>query len=103
MDPITIAVVAALPALATGAIKDAYEGLKAVIKRKWGEAAPIAEAVAALEKDPSSKAQASVLEEKVAAAKATEDSDVLQALHKLVEQMKAQGVGGGGVQISSSP
>jgi hypothetical protein len=97
MDPITIAVVAALPALATGAIKDAYEGLKAVIKRKWGEAAPIAEAVAALEKDPSSKAQASVLEEKVAAAKATEDSDVLQALHKLVEQMKTQGVGGGGV------
>lgn len=105
MDPITTAVVAVLPSLATGAVKDAYEGLTAVIKRKWGEAAPIAKAVKALEEDPSSKAQAAVLGEKVVAVKATEDPDVLQALHKLVEQMKAQGVAGGavaGIQFTMS-
>jgi hypothetical protein len=98
MDPITAAILAALPALASdtvkAGIKDAYEGLKAVIRRKWGEAAPIAKAVTALEEDPASKAQAGVLEEKVAAARATEDAEVMRALQRLLEQMKAHGVGG---------
>ena len=98
MDPITAAIVAALPAMATdtvkSAVKDAYEGLRAVIQRKWGKDAPITKAVTALEEDPNSKAQAAVLEEKVAAVKATEDPEVAQALHKLVERLKAEGVGG---------
>lgn len=98
MDPITAAILAALPALATdmvkSGVKDAYEGLKAVIRRKWGEAAPISKAIAAVEEDPSSKAQAAVLEEKVGAVKATEDAEVAQALRQLVEQMKTHGVGG---------
>jgi hypothetical protein len=98
MDPITAAILAVLPALATdmvkSGVKDAYEGLKAVIRRKWGEAAPISKAIAAVEEDPSSKAQAAVLEEKVGAVKATEDAEVAQALRQLVEQMKTHGVGG---------
>src|SRR5215475_9714466 len=92
MDPITTAILAALPALATdvvkSGVKDAYEGLKAVIRRKWGDAAPISKAIAAIEEDPKSKAQAAVLEEKVADVKAAENSEVAQALHQLVEQMK---------------
>jgi hypothetical protein len=44
-------------------VKDAYDNLKAVICRKWGEAAPISRAIAAIEEDPQSKAQAGVLEE----------------------------------------
>jgi len=99
MDPITAAILAALPAMASDtvkpAFKDAYDGLKAVIQRKWGEAAPITKAIMALEEDPTSKAQAAVLEEKVVSVKATEDPEVLQALHKLVEQLKAQDMGGG--------
>src|SRR5205085_5853440 len=67
MDPITAAIMAVLPALASDAVKtgvkDAYDGLKAVIRRKWGESAPIAKAIAAVEEDPTSKAQAAVLEE----------------------------------------
>jgi hypothetical protein len=98
MDPITTAILAVLPALASdmvkSGIKDAYEGLKAVIRRKWGDAAPISKAIAAIEEDPNSKAQAAVLEEKVGAVKAAEDSEVAQALHQLVEQMKTHGVGG---------
>jgi len=98
MDPITAAITAALmPTLtdvAKSGIKDAYEGLKAVIRRKWGESAPISKAIAAVEEDPDSKAQAAVLEEKVVAVKAADDPDVAQALQKLVEQMKTHGVGG---------
>jgi hypothetical protein len=98
MDPITTAILAVLPALASdmvkSGVKDAYEGLKAVIRRKWGDAAPISKAIAAIEEDPNSKAQAAVLEEKVGAVKAAEDAEVAQALHQLVEQMKSHGVGG---------
>src|SRR5215469_1422875 len=98
MDPITAAIVAVLTGLAadslTAAVKDAYEGLKAVIRRKWGDAAPVTKAITALEEDPESKAQAAVLEEKVAATKAAADADVAEALRELVEAMKAAGVGG---------
>jgi hypothetical protein len=78
-------------------VKDAYEGLKAVIRRKWGDAAPISKAITAIEEDPKSKAQAAVLEEKVAAVNAADDAEVAQALHQLVEQMKTHGIGGGAV------
>jgi hypothetical protein len=98
MDPITAAIVAVLPALAADVVKDgvknAYEGLKTVIRRKWGDAAPISKAITAIEEDPKSKAQVAVLEEKVGAVKATEDAEVAQALHRLVEQMKTHGIGG---------
>ena len=98
MDPITAAIVAALPALASdmakSGVKDAYDGLKAVIRRKWGDTAPISKAISALEADPKSKAQAAVVEEKVEAVKANEDADVLEALRALVEQLKTEGIGG---------
>jgi hypothetical protein len=98
MEPITSAILAALPALATdtvkSTVKDAYEGLKAVIRRKWGDTGPITKAITSLEEDPNSKAQAAVLEEKVLAAKAAEDAEVVQALHGLVEQLKTHGIGG---------
>jgi hypothetical protein len=97
MDPITTAILAVIPALATdvakSSVNDAYEGLKAVIRRKWGDTAPVARAITALEEHPK-KAQAAVLEEKIAAVKATEDRDVLQALQNLVEQMKKDNIGG---------
>jgi hypothetical protein len=109
MDPITTAILAVLPTLASdtvkAGVKDAYEALKAVIRRKWGEAAPISKAISAIEDDPKSMAQAGVLDEKVAAVKATEDSEVVQALQKLVEQMKTHGIGGeavGRIQFNMS-
>jgi hypothetical protein len=98
MDPITAAILAVLPALASdvvkSGVKDAYDGLKAAIRRKWGDAAPISKAIAAIEEDPKSKAQAAVLEEKVGAVKAVEDAEVAQALRQLHEQMKTHGIGG---------
>jgi hypothetical protein len=98
MDPITTAILAVLPTIAsntvTAGVKDAYDGLKAVIRRKWGGAAPITKAITALEEDPKSKAQAAVLEEKVAAVKASNDPDVTQSLLLLVDQIKAHNLGG---------
>ena len=98
MDPITAAILAVLPALASdmvkSTVKDAYEGLKAVIRRKWGDTSPISKAISAMEEGPKSKAQSAVLEEKVSAVKATEDAEVVQALRQLVEQMKTHGIGG---------
>jgi hypothetical protein len=98
MDPITTTILAALGVMGSevikSGVKDAYEGLKAVIRRKWGEGAPISKAISALEEDPQSKAQAAVLEEKVGQVKAATEAEVAQALYKLVEQMKTDGVGG---------
>jgi hypothetical protein len=98
MDAITTAILAALGVMGSevikSGVKDAYDALKAVIREKWGEDAPISEAIAALEEDPQSKARAAVLEEKVGQVKATDDAEVAQALHKLIEQMKTDGVGG---------
>jgi hypothetical protein len=98
MDPITIAILAVLRMIGSevikSGVKDAYEALKVVIRRKWGDTAPISKAVSALEENPASEAQAALLGEKVAAVKATDDPEVAQALHQLVEQMKTYGVGG---------
>jgi hypothetical protein len=98
MDTITTAILAVLGTIGSevvkSGVKDAYDNLKAVIRRKWGEAAAISKAISAIEEDPTSKAQAAVLEEKVAAVKATEDAEVAQALRQLIEQMKTHGIGG---------
>ena len=98
MDPITTTILAALGMMGSelikSGVKDAYDNQKAVIRRKWGETAPISKAITAIEEDPESKAQAAVLEEKVAAVEATADAEVTQALHELVEQLKANGIGG---------
>jgi disulfide oxidoreductase YuzD len=98
MDPITTAIVAAIPALASdlikSSVKDAYAGLKAIIRRKWGDASPVAKSVDALEANPKSKGQAEVLAEHIDAVNATGDAEVMQALAKLVDQLKKEGIGG---------
>jgi hypothetical protein len=101
MDPITTAIVAALPTLAAdmvkSSVKDAYAGLKAVIQHKWGAASSLVKSVDALEANPKSKGQAAVLAENVAAFSVTADPQVMQALAELVDALKKDGVGGDGV------
>jgi hypothetical protein len=103
MEPITAAIVAALPALASetvkSGVKDAYEALKAVIRRKWGETAPISKSISALEEDPKSKAQAAVLEEKARAVNAAADPEVADVLKQLVNRLDAHGIN---VQVTMS-
>ncbi len=98
MDPITAAILAVLPSVAGDTIKqgvkDAYEGLKAVIRRKWGESGQINKAITAVETDKDPKSQAPLLDRTLAAENAGGDAEVMQALKALLDQMKAQGVGG---------
>lgn len=98
MDPITAAVLAVAPALATelvsDAVKDAYSGLKAVIRRKWGEASALQRAVEEVEAQPESKARAAVLEEEVANTAANDDPDLMTAVARLVDELKNAGIGG---------
>jgi hypothetical protein len=98
MDPITTAIVATLPVLASdlvkSSVKDAYEALKSVIRRKWGTTSALSKSLDDLEANPQSKGQATVLAEKVSAAKATADVEVMEALAKLVDELKKEGIGG---------
>jgi cell pole-organizing protein PopZ len=91
MDPITTAIVAALPALATdmvsGAVKDTYAGLKSLITHKFGATSAVAKSVEDLEANPKSQGQAMVLSEQVGEAKATSDTDIMAAVSKLVEAL----------------
>ena len=53
MDPITTAIVTAIAAVSSSAIKDSYSALKALLKKKFGEKNDLVEAVNKLEAKPS--------------------------------------------------
>jgi len=90
MDLITTAIIAALAKLSEPVIKDAYEGLKALISRKFGDNSHIAEAVDQLEKDPGSAGRKEVLKEKIATVGAAQDLEVVGAAQALLERLQAQ-------------
>jgi disulfide oxidoreductase YuzD len=98
MDPITTAVVAALPTLASdlvkSSVKDAYDALKTAIRRRWGETSPVASAVDAFEGDPGSSEHAQSLAQKIAETKATEDPEVMKALAKLAASLAKPDIAG---------
>jgi hypothetical protein len=91
MDPITTAIVAALPALATdmvsGAVKDTYAGLKSLITRKFGASSAVAKSIDDLEADPKSEGRAIVLSEQVKKVNAPSDAEVMAAVNELVEAL----------------
>src|SRR5689334_18100402 len=95
MDPITSTIIAALSVMGSefvkSSVKDAYDELKAVIRGKWGEAAPLAKAVDDLQANPKSKGQALVVEEKVSETCATKDADIMQAVARLVGELQKVG------------
>ena len=100
MDPITTAIVAALPALASNmvssAVKDAYAGLKSLIAKKFGATSAVAKSVDDLEANPKSHGRAEVLSEEVDKTNASSDAEILAAVNKLVEALsKAEQVTGG--------
>lgn len=96
MDPITTAVIAALQKLSEPVIRDAYDGLKALIVRKFGSSSRVAAAVDEAEAQPASSARASVLAEEVEAAQAVKDEELLTAARRL-EALLASAPGGGDV------
>ena len=99
MDPITFtAIVAALSAgVATGvgkvvesAVVDAYQGLKATLRRRFGDDSDVVEAVDKLEQKPDSEARKALLQEEVEAAGVDRDPEVRKAAQDLLDRVEAQ-------------
>jgi hypothetical protein len=95
MEPVTTAIISALTFLGPEAakegvkavVKDAYDGLKSVIHRKWGGDSAVAQSVEAVEAKPHSKDLAENLDKQVARSGAATDADVAQALKTLTEAL----------------
>ncbi len=92
--PILVAVVGALAKLAEPVVKDAYEALKALFKRKTGDQSLVVKAVENLEADPSSKGRKLTLEEDLAKAGLDRDEEVLRAAQALLEKLGGHAAGG---------
>jgi hypothetical protein len=99
MDPITTAILAALVSGVTvgatevgkKAIVDAYEGLKSIIKRKFGDQSDLAEAITKLESKQDSEGRKTTLQEEVKAVQADKDADILAAVKALEEKLVQHG------------
>ena len=104
MDPITTAILAAISAGAISGVTkagehiivDAYGKLKELLGKKFGAKSKVVKAVKDLEANPKSEARKAVIKEEVAAAKADQDKDLLQAAQALLKSVKALP---GGTQI----
>ena len=91
MDPITLIVSALVAGMAAGAtsvaeqsVKEAYAGLKGLIRRKFGDQGDVTLAVEQVEKKPDSSARQELLKEELASAGAAQDAEVLQAAKDLL-------------------
>jgi len=99
MDPVTFtAIVAAISAgLGTGvskvgesALVDTYQGLKAMLQRKFANNSEVVEAVDKLEKKPDSEWPKGMLKEELEEARVDQDPEVRQAAQELFDQLKTQ-------------
>jgi len=94
MEPITTALVAAAIAgvakMGEQAILDAYNGLKNLIRRKFGSDSEVAKAVEAVEAKPESEGRKGTLAEELKAIRAEDDQELVEAARKLLEQIQAQ-------------
>jgi hypothetical protein len=101
MDPITAAILAALAAgvvagateVGTKLIVDAYEALKAALKKKFGPDSKVVEAVNTLEKEPDFKPNQEALAGRVEQVKAAADPELVKLAQALVEALKTTAEG----------
>jgi hypothetical protein len=88
MDPITVAIIAALANLSQSVIKDAYTALKVAIAQKCGVDSDLLQAIDKLEGKPDSAGRKEVLREEVAAAKADKDPELTKLAETLLGKLK---------------
>lgn len=108
MDPVTTAILAAVEAgvnsaagdVAQKALVDCYDGLKALLKKKFGSESDVAEAVGKLEDKPDAKGRRQTVQDELEAVKAGADPELLAAAQALLEQLKAIPQAGQNVQIA---
>jgi hypothetical protein len=107
MDPVTLAIIAAISAGATAgtsdatkkAVVDGYEGIKALIKKKFGGSAAV-EAIEKLEAKPDSAGRRETLGEEMKAINAAREPDVLSAAQSLLGLIKALPQGEQHIQVA---
>ena len=87
MELVLTAILGALTKLSDTAVRDAYEGLKGMIRRKFG--GTIADAVDGVEKKPDSEARKGVLKEELADGGVDRDPELLAAAKTLIETVQA--------------
>jgi hypothetical protein len=91
MDPITTALIAAIAAGATqvgkSPVVDSYNGVKALIKKRFGKT-ELPMAIENLEKKPESKSRQGMVQEEVESANADKDPEILKAIQTLVKALK---------------
>lgn len=105
MDPVTLAVIAAIAAglakgagdVAESALVDAYRGLKQLLVRKFGRGSDVVKAIDGAEARPESEARKSVLHEEVEASGAGSDPEIIAAAERLLQHLGGQ-TGGVNVQ-----
>ncbi|CAK8721432.1 hypothetical protein GMJAKD_10640 [Candidatus Electrothrix aarhusensis] len=100
MDIIVGAITGALANLGVKAVGDAYEGVKAVLLRKFGADSDLADAVKKLEQKPDAQGRQITLKEEAEAAGADKDAEIMKAVEALLAAVKAQ-AGGIGMDIGS--
>jgi hypothetical protein len=97
MDPVTTAIIAAVEAGANRAagdvakktLVDCYDGLKALLKKKFGNESDVADAVDRLEKQSDPKGCRQTVEDEIVAVKAGADPELLAPAQALFDQIKA--------------
>ena len=98
MDPVSTAIIAGVTTglvssateVGKQSLVDAYEGLKSLLKKKFGAGSDVVVAVERLEKNPEATSRKAGVEEDVKAAKADEDPEILAAAEALLEKLKAE-------------
>jgi hypothetical protein len=99
MEPITTTLVAALVAgavaatkeVAGSAIVDAYNGLKALIARRFRGQPDLADALDKVEARPDSKPRQDMLQEELETARADQDAEIVKQARALLALIQEQG------------
>lgn len=98
METLTAAIMAALGNLGVKAVGDAYEGVKALMHRKFGAESDLADALKKLEQKPDAQARQQLLKEEAETAGADKDEEIIKAAQALLDAVKAQPGGEKAVQ-----
>jgi hypothetical protein len=85
---------------AKSAIADAYQGLKALITKKFGDHSDVAEAIDKLEAKPESGARRQSVLEELQAINSTSDPELVSAAQSLVKLIRALPQGEKHIQVA---
>jgi hypothetical protein len=102
MDPVTLIVTALVTGAAAAAkdvggdaVKSAFNGLKALIAKKFGGKADVVDAVTKVEQKPESAGRKETLKEELQAAGADQDKELLAEVQKFLKLLEEKGVSTG--------